>query len=221
MPAFPGKCFYCGKELKGRGVKRHFKTHLRDLKEGEDAFLILAKSHPFWMVIAVRKNLLLEDLDRFLRDVWVECCEHLSMFEIEGVIYADYDIDSRDRSMDIRLSEVLRPDLTFRYEYDFGTTTDIDLYVFGEVKAPLRRDGISIIGQNDLPESQFICEICGERPAKYIDPYRIRLVCDACYDAYYEGDMKYEVLPLVNSPRAGVCGYEGSRVDPREYRVRV
>ncbi len=216
MSAFPGKCFYCGKELKGRGVKRHFRTHLRDLKEGEDDFLILAKSHPFWMVIAVRKDLLLEDLDQFLRDVWVECCDHLSMFEIEGEPYPRYESSIYgDRSMKVRLSEVLRPDLTFRYEYDFGTTTEIDLYVFGEVKAPLRRDGISIIGQNDLPA--LLCDMCGKRPAKYINEYNGRLICDECYNER----MKYEVLPLVNSPRAGVCGYEGSRVDPGEYRVRV
>jgi len=215
MSAFPGKCFYCSKDLKGRGVKRHFRTHLRDMKEGEDAFLILAKSHPFWMVIAARKDLLLEDLDQFLRNVWVECCGHLSMFEIEGEPYSRYESsDLGHRSMKVRLDEVLKPDLTFRYEYDFGTPTEIDLYVFGEVKAPLSRDGISIIGQNDLPE--LLCDICRKRPAKYIHIYGGNLICDECYNE----SMEYDVLPLVNSPRAGVCGYEGSIIDPREYRVR-
>lgn len=32
----------------------------------------------------IRNFRLLDDLDQFIRDIWVECCGHLSAFYIEG-----------------------------------------------------------------------------------------------------------------------------------------
>lgn len=221
MGILDGKCFYCGGEVKGRGLWTHFQRHVWEMKTGEDAFLILAKgkpywmsgSDPFWMVFAARKDLTLKDLDRFLRDVWVECCGHMSAFKIRSTYYYSHP-GPDDRSMDVPLSEVLRPNSDFRYEYDFGTPTYVSLYVLGSIKAPLRRDGISIVGQNDPPT--FTCEVCGQRPAKYFHIYREEFICEECYDA---DEMEDEVLPVVNSPRLGVCAYEGPAIDPKEYRI--
>ncbi len=41
----------------------------------------------YWMHLEVPATDTLDDLDTFLRDTWLECCGHLSAFEIAGVSY--------------------------------------------------------------------------------------------------------------------------------------
>ena len=39
------------------------------------------------MFIEMQETATLEDLDSFLRDIWLECCGHLSAFNIYGTNY--------------------------------------------------------------------------------------------------------------------------------------
>lgn len=42
------------------------------------------------LVIEVKNTATLEDVDQFLRDIWLECCDHLSAFEIDGISYESF-----------------------------------------------------------------------------------------------------------------------------------
>lgn len=46
------------------------------------------------MFVEIKETETLKALDRFLRDIWVECCGHLSEFDINGVIYDCYPEDT-------------------------------------------------------------------------------------------------------------------------------
>jgi hypothetical protein len=48
----------------------------------EDAY-----SPIFWMDVEMKANSTLEELDGFLRGEWLECCGHLSDFDIDGITY--------------------------------------------------------------------------------------------------------------------------------------
>ena len=68
-------------------------------------------------------------LDRFLRDTWLECCGHLSAFEIGGIRYAvdaglDNEGDMGEKSMRMQLDKVFSPGQSSSYEYDYGTTIE-------------------------------------------------------------------------------------------------
>lgn len=41
----------------------------------------------YWLIIEVNENTILKELDKYNRDIWVECCVHLSMFMINGIQY--------------------------------------------------------------------------------------------------------------------------------------
>lgn len=41
----------------------------------------------YWLIIEISENTSLKELDQFLRDIWLECCGHLSAFEIGGIQY--------------------------------------------------------------------------------------------------------------------------------------
>ncbi|WP_055052861.1 hypothetical protein [Blautia obeum] len=78
------------------GIAKHLQTCKKrvDLYEKaektEKYFELLlygAYNKDYWLIIQIKENATLDNLDRFIRDIWVECCGHLSVFEIDGVSY--------------------------------------------------------------------------------------------------------------------------------------
>ena len=111
--------------------------------------------------------------------------------------------------MDVTLAEALPPGTAFTYEYDFGSTTELKGRVLAEHEAPTRGRNISLLARNAPPV--IVCDECGVT-ADWVGPvdeqdWEPRALCDACIEAKnYETEY---LLPVVNSPRMGVCAYEG------------
>lgn len=151
----------------------------------------------------------LEYLDRFLRDTWLECYGHLSAFTIEGRTYAsDASEEMEDESIDVELGEVLSVGTKFYHEYDFGTTTELALRVASEREGEFRGKFIQLLARNDPPS--ITRESCG-RIATQVCSGCIwsgeGWLCDECAGEHGCGEEMF--LPVVNSPRVGMCGYTG------------
>jgi hypothetical protein len=138
------------------------------------------------------------DLDMFLRDTWLECCGHMSGFSA-----GEEEID-----MNEKLSDILSPGQTWLYEYDFGSTTELLLKVVSEFKGTLKKGKVEILVRNEAP--QIICNQC-EKSATTICTECIYdnqgWLCDDCARKHYCDEEMF--LPVVNSPRTGVCAYAG------------
>jgi hypothetical protein len=225
--ASKGTCRFCGSSYSGGGIARHLKACAerqaqQDRPPGEGRGQ--AKAAPiyhiqvegtyrpaYWMHLEVPGYLRLADLDQFLRDVWLECCGHLSAFRIGKQSYhshAELAADFGEKTMDVRVDEVLKPDLAFEHEYDFGTTTYLTLKVRGVRQGQARGRPIDVMARNDPPE--FLCSECG-KPATEMCPNCVwddkGWLCDDCAPKHKCGfDF---LLPIVNSPRMGECGYTG------------
>jgi hypothetical protein len=167
----------------------------------------------YWMHLEVTASSTLATLDQFLRKTWLECCGHLSAFEIEGMHYAidagmydDWDVG--EKSMRVRLDKVLIPGLTCTYEYDFGTTTELKLKVISERQGASKGNAIQVLARNVPPT--ILCEECG-KPATEVCSQCIfdgrGWLCDACAEEHECGEEM--LLPVVNSPRVGMCAYTG------------
>ena len=339
-----GKCRFCGKAYSKGGITRHLaacKARVgADAKwEGEPQKLVHLRvqgryNPEYWMHIEIPASETLEDLDEFLRMMWLECCGHLSAFTIAGRSYSsddggdmmmpflpgmpaidalvaeefseendpdddDLDVDVMkadmtdmfkslgvgddaiqgfmtdldsieeeapaegedytpedfddvmgkmtnsllkalgaednpllgallsglagggaggmgpfggppEGSMDTPLADVLKPGLEFRHEYDFGSTTELDLKVIGERVGKVDpTDPVTILVLNDAPE--ITCGTCGKQAAVAICTEcqwteHGGFLCEACLRTHACG---WEMaLPVVNSPRMGVCGYD-------------
>jgi len=169
----------------------------------------------YWMIIELSADVKLRVLDRFLRNIWLECCGHLSAFDIEGTRYVshvdkDFFFDSFDKSMDYKLNSVLEPDLEFSYEYDFGTTTNLVLKVleYREGKIWRNKNQVQLMARNDAP--LINCEKCGKTATQVCVQCIYdgqSWLCDNCAKKHKCGQDMY--LPVVNSPRVGICGYAG------------
>lgn len=210
-----GICGYCKKSFAGNAMARHLATcndrrHANAKSNGnERIFLIKASAGPFWVYFEANSSSTLEKVDDFLRDLWLECCGHLSAFNVNGVTYAidpleEYD----DRSMKIALGRVLMPGMGFSHDYDFGTTTTLALRCLSERQGEKLKN-IEIIARNEMPD--FKCK-CGNKPKDICSQCVWEVGMDAmlCKDCAKKHECGEEMLlPVVNSPRMGMCGYTG------------
>jgi hypothetical protein len=119
-----------------------------------------------------------------------------------------------DRSLDVPLEKVLKVGQKFSYEYDFGSSTDLTLKVLSEREGAIQNqdedeDTIEILARNIEPV--MLCKVCG-KPAKfvvggYFDVEENAFCSKKCVKK--SGEDADMLLPVVNSPRVGVCGYTG------------
>lgn len=211
-----GKCKFCKNSFSGTAMTRHLESCKERTKTNENGekqsriFLIRANAAPFFVYFEADESLTLNKIDNFLRHLWLECCGHLSAFTIGDKQYTSRpDPEFSDEDMNIKLEGVLRPSMEFIHEYDFGSTTLLNMKCISERQGELKKE-IEIIARNNMPE--FNCDKCG-KPAKEICTECMWndeevLLCESCAKEHEHDEEMF--LPVVNSPRMGVCGYTGN-----------
>ena len=219
-----GVCRFCLKRFSGPSMGRHLVAckakKQADQEETASGAAKAAIYHIrivgykiFWLHIEMPSTATLAGLDKFLRHIWVECCGHLSEFTIHGERYsAPFENDwggVESKSTDIALSEVLQVKDQFEYVYDFGSSTELEGQVVAE-RAGVLGEKVKVLARNNSPG--FECEDC-DSEATQICTECWDFYCDRCLEAHGCGDDM--ALPVVNSPRMGVCGYVGNEgIDP-------
>lgn len=110
----------------------------------------------YWLVIEVKDTATLKDVDQFLRNIWLECCGHLSAFEIDGLSYKSFPgTDSpwgrAVKSMKYKLKTVFQKGMSIGYEYDFGSTTELVVDVKDQRTGDDKKEKILILSRNNPP----------------------------------------------------------------------
>ncbi len=227
-----GACVYCGKAMTRGGLARHLRTcaqrqqaiAVADARRGQDQTLYhlqvqdaWAGNH--WLHLEMRGNATLDDLDRYLRAIWLECCGHLSAFEVGPArytqIFAGGEYFSEEREMNVRVHRLFRPGMEIPYEYDFGTTSELLIKVVDQRQGkPTTENPIVLMARNAFEPPP--CAVCGQ-PAGQVcvecvwDDEAAAVFCEAHGEEHEHEDM---LLPIVNSPRTGMCGYSGPAEPP-------
>jgi hypothetical protein len=221
-----GRCNNCGEVFNKAAMTRHLKgCHGAPIAEpgrpkkwiSRNSFHLLVEGRyapQYWLHLDVPVAATLEGLDGFLRDIWLECCGHMSAFTIgeesfeSGAMGNPFSGESSDSSMDIELREVLSPGVTFIHQYDFGTTTELKLKVLAQEMRAGDSTSISILARNDPPAIK--CESCGKDATQVCTQCMWdsqAWFCDKCAKKHDCGEEM--MLPAANSPRVGTCGYCG------------
>ncbi|MDR1180542.1 MAG: hypothetical protein LBL13_00985 [Bacteroidales bacterium] len=207
------------------------------------------KSSPYFLYLWVDKTLFMGGIDALLRGIWLECCGHMSRFSypqgnkrnkmleqalIERIITKGLDnwdegwseeaIDE-DISMDAEAGNILHKGLKLRYEYDFGSSTYLVLNVIKEYPIEVK-ERLVLLSRNEPLE--LLCHCCKTEPATQICTVHgwneESIFCDTCAKKHAKKcpDFKeYAALPVVNSPRMGVCSYNGGLLDQERDGVFV
>lgn len=228
-----GKCKYCGKEYTFSYMNKHLpickerqKKWAEETGSKKCGYFELAVypkyNRDYWLYVEIKETAALKDVDQFLRDIWVECCGHLSAFYIDG---SSYEVAPQDdffwgkpaKSMSCKLKSVLEKGMTFSYEYDFGSTTELMITVVNYRVGDDRKEKLIILSRNNPIE--VLCEACGKKSAVYICAECIYegsgWLCADCAKTHECGEDM--LLPVCNSPRMGVCGYCGSNIYPEQF----
>lgn len=217
-----GICSFCNREMSKGGLTRHLKScperekasaAANEKRQEETIYHLQVQDRwdsDYWLHLEMRGRAMMSDLDRYLRNIWLECCGHLSMFSPGGW-------GTPEISMSRRADGVFKSHAELVHIYDFGTSsTTLVRVADARQGAPLTNKPIYLMARNIPPE--LTCQEC-DRPATFL-----------CVECIYEEDLSGALCaehvaghphvdygppyPVVNSPRVGLCGYEGPAEPP-------
>ena len=226
-----GVCQLCGETFTKGGMSNHLRACLaRSADDADNGSRATARllhlaiqdryGAGYFLHLEMPDFATLGMLDRYLRDIWLECCGHLSEFTIDDMSYSSMEDDGLgfgfappgEAMSETPLTSVLQVGTTFLHEYDFGSTTELEGRVVSERESKLTADSpVRLLARNLPPQHE--CSECGE-PAAWICPFCMwegrGLYCHECGQNHDCEDGGWDMLlPMVNSPRTGVCGYTG------------
>ncbi len=168
---------------------------------------------PYWLDLDVKTGATMRQLDEFLREIWLDCCGHLSSFDVGDVRYVVSMTEGgepNEQTMKTRVAAALPPAGTiFTYEYDYGSTTELRMEFVAQRHAPGRREAVRLLARNDAPA--WKCAKCGKTATSLCAecyPEKVSFLCKAHLKSH-DCDSDAATLPVLNSPRMGVCAYVG------------
>lgn len=221
-PQTKGACVYCGKSMTGTGMTRHLETcperqakiAAANARAGtvQSLFHLVVRDRyrpEYWLHLEMNGSSPLTNLDRYLRAIWLECCGHMSEFQLKTwgeKVPSSWTASRVFGSLD-----------EITHVYDFGTTSETVIRMVGSRQGkPLTRHPLALMARNDPPE--YTCMEC-DNPAAYfcsecqIERDETGLLCAEHLEGHPCEDYG-EPIPLVNSPRMGMCGYDGPGLPP-------
>ena len=218
-----GKCAYCGREMTRGGLSRHLATcpgrqeaiqaANREKRISQTLYHLLARDAwygDFWLHLEMNGSATLEDLDYYLRAIWLECCGHLSRFSVGGW-------RGDEIPMHRRIKNIFSPGVELTHIYDFGTSSHTLIRFVGMREGkPLTQHPIALMARNNAREGT--CVECGEQagwwcPECLYERDEWTTLCERHAEEHSCDDYG-GLMPLVNSPRVGMCGYDGPAEPP-------
>jgi hypothetical protein len=169
-----------------------------------------AYNSAFWLDLEVRGSAKLKDIDAYLRAIWLECCGHLSQFSIGGW-------QGREIAKQRQVDAVFQRDVELTHIYDFGTSSETRIKPVGRrAGVPLSAKPMVLMARNLMPDAA--CIECGQPATRLCMECLIEAdiwgtLCEQHAATHPHTDYG-EPVGLVNSPRLGMCGYDGPAEPP-------
>lgn len=224
-----------------RHLQKHLEQKAIEGRPGK-SFLVKVEtdkswgSTPYFLSLWLDGETKMKDLDFFLKRIWLECCGHMSSFinpkerSTYGGMANFFDIDDffekGKNSMEAQNGEVpmskkakvvFEEKLTLDYAYDFGSTTALQITALHEY--PVKADQKIVLLSRNEPLA-LMCSSCGKKPATQIcsicSCQEQAQFCEKCalkHAKQCDDFDEYAAMPIVNSPRMGVCAYAGGGID--------
>ncbi len=116
-----------------------------------------------------------------------------------------------------RVGEVFASAPVVTHIYDFGTSSETQIKAVDQRDGvPLTKHPIALLARNKMPEVE--CIECGQPAAYFCSECQIEdetsgMLCTA-HAQSHPHEHYGEPIALVNSPRLGICGYDGPADPP-------
>lgn len=226
-----GNCQFSGKAYTRWGMTRHLETCAErtsaiesDAKgsgKRQKIFHLLIEdvwTSDYWLHLEIAGQATLNQLDLYLRAIWLECCGHLSHFLINEIYYdRETEIEwaiGETRRMSTQIAAAFELETQAEYKYDFGTPSKLLISALAVRSGNWAGNPIRMLARNNSPSMK--CTACSKKAEwiciECLYENRPCLVCNRHVNEHsHDDDM---ILPVVNSPRIGMCGYEGPAEPP-------
>lgn len=208
-----GKCLYCDQLLSQKEMGKHLAKHLSAIEgstavENTQTFChVEVDANEMFLHLLVKGDATMKKIDKFLRDIWLECCGHMSEFGHK----------SSKVTMGQKVRDVFVPRIKIHHDYDFGTTTRVFLKGLKHYQLNLK-DGVILMSRNE--PLHLMCATCKTEPAVNLcstcNWEKYSFFCKKCskkHEKVCDDFADYSCMPVVNSPRMGQCGYTGGTID--------
>ena len=215
-----GICRYCGEEVVKQSIGKHLDKCAKRQAAiaeavGTSEMLVRLRAECAWdkrffLDLEVRGSAKLSDLDKYLRAIWLECCGHLSEFCYDP--WVDTIPSTR------KVETVFKNRKTAMHLYDMGTTSETLLTEISTRQGvSTTKNPIVLLIRNKIPEVE--CDDC-KKPASWLckeclyEEGEPSYLCDSCIGPHGHTENYGPPILLVNSPRLGMCGYDGPAEPP-------
>lgn len=208
-----GTCIYCKKVFSQKDIGKHLAEHLNKMQQENTApnpetfCHIEVESNEMFLHLLVKGSAKMKEIDTYLKDIWLECCGHLSAFK-----HKNFKV-----TMSQLVADVFTPKIKIQHDYDFGSTTTVILKAHKHYQLAIKNN-IILLSRNE--PLNLICGICKQKPATVLCTVcqwnEYSFYCKSCAKTHAstcEDFDDYAEMPVVNSPRMGECGYTGGTID--------
>ena len=221
-----GQCRICGGVYTATGMTSHIKKHIARTKDTAGYYVIridAGRGNPFWMYVAAAADITFDELDQFLRSMWLDCCGHPSHFVVHNKTQHEFIPD-----MDVSISDVLRDRTVLAHYYDSTVLRLGVVRMCGQIYAGVDDPGaderfdnvptkynITVLALHD--RVQFRCRNCRRESATVCAGFTMTGEGVLCMDCARLHDHAIENMRwALQSPRSGRCRYgmidEGDQV---------
>ena len=198
-PQHKGPCYLCGHETSKGYMGRHLLSQHLNMEAVQQCYLLKIEDEysDYWLFIDIPVTSTLSTLDTFLRAVWLECCGHMSSFMAPNSYGNEYGMS--------RKIGAFKEGSIIQYDYDFGSTTTLYITFLKKTTRTQQKNAVRVLARNAPYDIK--CNKCS-KPAEFIDPesWPADFYCAKCAKKCADHEI---FLPVVNSPRMGVCAYCG------------
>ena len=208
-----GKCLYCNQIFSQKEIGKHLAKHLAEKEKADTGDKdqnychIEVEANKMFLHLLVKGDATMKKIDQFLREIWLECCGHMSEFG-----HKQFKV-----SMSYKVKFVFEPQVKIYHDYDFGTTTRVFLKGLKQYQLNLK-ENILLLSRNE--PLKIMCVMCKSEPAvnlctscNYDEDAFFCAKCSEKHEKVCSDFADYAGMPVVNSPRMGECGYEGGSID--------
>ena len=168
-----GNCAYCGRVMTASGLTHHLRSCAarrkaieqadRGSRPVQDVFHLRVQGRyrpEYWLHLEMDGSATLDDLDYYLRRIWLECCGHLSQFNIGGTLYDRTDDYQEFETMDVGVDRLFGVGATLTHQYDFGSTTELAIKVLDRRHGQPTTDDPSALMARNIHRPPP-CQACG------------------------------------------------------------
>ncbi len=137
-----GRCNLCNGEFYGKDIRRHINKCVEEIYGKNKAFLMKASAGAVWVYFLVPKHKMISSTYKPLRDIWFECCDHLSPSDENYII-------EEDKNSEKELAYDHGKENSIYFGNDFIRKTEVAIEFICETKT--KKEGIFVVAKNIMP----------------------------------------------------------------------